>query len=250
MELAQYGNEKAGERLGVEVLPGSSGQRDVPREALSTALARLAGVAGSGVEGALVGGEVEYLLTAVEDILGAVPVVDVPVEDGHLIEPPRAGILCGHGGVVEEAEPHPVVPSGVVTRRAGDGEGRRAFEGTFDRPDGGPGRERRGLPGVLAQGRVEIHVAPAPRGELLKALQVAGRVGRFEDVHRGGLAGPVLHRHAGPLCLLDPGERRREPLRGLHVGHAVYVTSGGGIAVDVQLLRSKSGYRRCRSPRA
>src|ERR671921_471616 len=43
MELAQYGNEKAGERLGVEVLPGSSGQRDVPREALSTALARLAG---------------------------------------------------------------------------------------------------------------------------------------------------------------------------------------------------------------
>ena len=106
-------------------------------------------------------GEVENLPVGVEDVLGAVAVVDVPVQDRYAPQPARAGVLGGDGGVVEEAESHPVARARVMPRRPGYGEGRRARQGALDRPDCGPAGEERRLPGVLVEAGVRIEVAAA-----------------------------------------------------------------------------------------
>ena len=59
----------------------------------------------------------------VVDLLGAVAVVDVPVEDRHALEP--VGLLRVAGrdrDVVEQAEAHRPIDAGVVAGRAGQGE--------------------------------------------------------------------------------------------------------------------------------
>ena len=74
----------------------------------------------------------------VEDVLCAVAVVHVPVQDCDLLQPSRKGVPGCDGRVVREAEPHPVVPPCVVAGRTGDGEGRLAGEGALDRRAGMP----------------------------------------------------------------------------------------------------------------
>src|SRR5215212_2041491 len=232
-KLAQDGEEKPGERRRVVVFPGARGQGYIRREAPSLALPHLPGGAGPGVEGALVHREVQHSRVGVEDVLRAVAVVDVPVEDGDPVDPLRAGVLGGYRGVVQEAEAHPVIPSGVMARGAGDGEGRRSGKGALDGPDGGPARQSRGLPGVRVEARIQVEVTPALCGEPFAVIQVSGDMDGGKGLPGGSFAGTPLHRHAGFFGLFDAGERRREPLRGLHVGHAIDVTLGGGIAVDV-----------------
>jgi hypothetical protein len=178
--------------------------------------------------------EVQYVAVGIEDVLGAVAVVNVPIEDGYPLGATRAGVLGGYSDVVQQAEAHPVAPTGVMTRRTGDGEGRRPGEGALDRPHGRPARQGRGIPGVRVEGRVEVNVASARRGEPFETVQVGGRVDRFEGRPRGGLALVVLYLHACPLGLFDAGQCRGEPLRGLHAGHMVDVALGGGVAVNAQ----------------
>ena len=168
--------------------------------------------------------EVEDAPIAVEDVLRAVAVVHVPVQDGDPVETSRKGVPGRNSRVVREAEPHPVIPPRVVARRAGDGEGRLAGEGTLDRRAGGPARESGRLPGTRADRGIQAEVALSRRGHLSQAVQIRCIV----DSERGLLSGrdytgatPRERRFARPSRPLrgpqgtSPGiPRRRGRLRG------------------------------------
>src|SRR5215210_995545 len=233
-ELAHYGEEDPGERRRVSFFPRTRGEGHVHGEAPSPALPHLVGPAGPGIEGALVGREVEDLPVVVEDVLGTVAVVYVPVEDGYSLDPARTGVFGGYRDVVEQTEPHPGHPPGVVAGRARDRERRLPRKGALDGRDGGSARQGGHLPGMRVERRVQAEVALTLGGEVLQMIQVRTGVNPLENVLLRGLAGAPLHRHAAPLCLLGTGERRRKPLRGLHAGQVVDVPLRGGVAVNAQ----------------
>ena len=57
-------------------------------------------------------------------MLGAVAVVDVPVDDGHPLQTEvLQGVNRAQGHVIEKAEPHGPVPLGVMPRRPHGAEG-------------------------------------------------------------------------------------------------------------------------------
>ena len=76
----------------------------------------------------LEGGAQHHAGIVVEDLLGAVAVVHVEVDDGHAGKPARPRVGRGHGHVVEEAEPHRAVALGVMTGRTHQTEGRLASQ--------------------------------------------------------------------------------------------------------------------------
>ena len=66
-------------------------------------------------------GDREHAGIVVERRLGAVAVVDVPVDDGDASEAARgAQVVCRDGDVAEQAEPHALARERVVTRRAAE----------------------------------------------------------------------------------------------------------------------------------
>ena len=83
----------------------------------------------------------------VEDVLRAVAVVDVVVDDGDLRGTLRAGVGGRNGDVVEQAEAHRAVALGVVSRRADHRHGGlvRSAHHPLDGVDGGAGGEQRDL---------------------------------------------------------------------------------------------------------
>src|SRR5215217_2139259 len=202
-ELAQHGEQDPGERRRVETLARARGQRHVHGQADSFALPYLVGPTGSRVERALVRREVEHLPILVEDVLGTVAVVDVPVENGYPPYPAREGVACADRGVVEQAEPHPRRPPGVVARRARYREGRLPRERALDRRDGGPAGQRRRLPGMLVEGRVQAQVARSLSGKVLQMVKVGGVVDPRQCVFVRGATGAPLNRHPLPLRPLD-----------------------------------------------
>ena len=125
-------------------LPGGTGQVD--RVALPRPAAEVGRRAGPGIQRALVDARVEDLRGAVEDRLGAVAVVDVPVEDQDPLGA-ALGDRVGRrdGDVVEQAEAHRPVALGVVARRPQAAEGEAALRqqalgrrGPLRRPRAGP----------------------------------------------------------------------------------------------------------------
>ena len=182
--------------------------------------------------------EVEDASITVEDVLCAVAVVHVPVQDGDPLKPSRKGVPGCDGCVVREAEPHPVIPPRVVARRTGDGEGRLAGEGALDRRAGGPAREGGRLPGTRADGRIQTEVALSRRGHLSQAVQIRRIVDGDEGFSLGGTAWAPLHVYAALLGPFDPCEGRGEPLRGFHAGEVVYVVLRGRVTVDVQTFHA------------
>jgi hypothetical protein len=116
------------ERAHVLLVARSCGQRDVHGGVVA-----LAGPAGARVERPLVERHVEDARVVPEDVLRAVPVVDVPVEDRHPLE--RVLRLCRPSrdrGVVEEAEAHRAVGRRVVAGRPD--ECKTPGSGRLDRP--------------------------------------------------------------------------------------------------------------------
>src|SRR5436305_531317 len=129
-EAAKGGEDPVADRLLVDVVAGAGGERHVEREPLAGADPPLARRAGAGVEGVLVGAGVEDVGARLEEVLGAVAVMDVEIEDRH----PRGAVaaaqaLGGHRGAVEEAEAHGHLALGVVARRAPRREGRAPAAG-------------------------------------------------------------------------------------------------------------------------
>src|SRR5215210_154012 len=158
-ELAQHGQEDPGESRRIEVFPRARMQRHVRRETQPLSFPHLAGLAGPRVEGTLMRREVEHPTVAVEDVLGAVAVVHVPVQDSDPVEPSREAVPGGDACVVREAETHPVVPPRVVAGRTGYGESHLAGEDALEGRAGGPARERGSLPGTRPDRGVQAEVA-------------------------------------------------------------------------------------------
>ena len=102
------------------------------------------GVASAWVPRGLVDGEEEDVGVFVEDVLGAVAVVDIPIGDEDAVDAPGfAGVAGGDSGVVVDAEAHAAGGGGVVAGRADGGEGvaDMALEDGIDGGEGGAGGE-------------------------------------------------------------------------------------------------------------
>jgi hypothetical protein len=192
---------------------GTRTDREVDREAVPLTAARVVGCAGPGIQRALVDARVEHRWVLVEDRLGPVAVVDVPVEDQRALDPVgRARVRRGDGDVVEEAEAHCSVGLGVVAGRPqpAEGEARRTLvaEQPVDGVDGAPSRVQRRLPGARARDGVVVDVAAAALDERLDRLDVCGVMDpqKLLDLRRRGLdhlePHPVALRHR----LLDGDE--------------------------------------------
>ena len=87
------------------------------------AVADLVERAGAGIERIAVRGDVQHAGIAREDVLRAVAVVDVPIDDQHPLEAVAGAQVGGtDGDVVEEAEAHGAIALGVVAGRADERE--------------------------------------------------------------------------------------------------------------------------------
>ena len=89
----------------------------------------------------MVRAEVEHRAVFIEDVLRAVAVMHVPIDDQHLAQ--MVLVLCiagGDGGVVEHAEAHAARGRGMVSRRPRQTEGvfRLAVEHGVDGHAAGP----------------------------------------------------------------------------------------------------------------
>ena len=127
--------------------------------------------AAAGVERPLVERDDEHRVVAAEDGVGAVPVMDVPVDDRHSLDAERILRVTGRDrNVVEDAEPHRVAAQRVV---AGRPDQRKASG--LDRRDRASCGQPRRFPG----GRPGERVAVQPglfvdRGDRLDVCSVVG----------------------------------------------------------------------------
>ncbi len=125
--------------------------------------------AGAGIERHLMGRGVHDAAIAPEDVLRAIAVVHVEIDDGDALEPMRGlGVARGDRGVVEETKTHRRRRFGVVSGRPRRDEGvvdapARHFVHGVNRP---ARRAKRGLPGPRRHRgvRVELNAPLARRG--------------------------------------------------------------------------------------
>ena len=110
----------------------------------------------------------EHVGPGPEDVLCAVAVVEVDVQNGH--PPVLRDALGRHGGVVEVAEPPEHPPSGVVPRRAADRVGHRtARQDLLGGAQGHVHRRPGGPVGVAVQGGEGVDAVVArPHRQLLR----------------------------------------------------------------------------------
>src|SRR6202012_4394862 len=105
----------------------------------------------------------QHALVAGDDVLGAVAVVDVEVDDGHALEAAHVErVARGDGDVVVEAEAHRGVARGVVAGRPDGAEGvlGAAVQHEVGGGDGGAGGAQRGLAREAAGGGGGGHGRP------------------------------------------------------------------------------------------
>ncbi len=194
----QVGAEPAGQRPDqffvhpqVPLIAHSGRERDVEDGPLPLADPRLLPVAGAGVVGVLVGGEIEDGGVGFKDGLGAVAVMDVYIGDEDAVDAREGlGVAGGNGDVVEEAEAHAPVGEGMVARWADQGEAvlhpslHHGLHQGQEPPGGHDGR----VVGASVHVGVGVQVAPAP----LRHPPHLGDVGRGVDPGQflfGGRAG-------------------------------------------------------------
>ena len=203
---------------------------------------RLADVA-LGVERVLVEAAHQNALIPGHDVLGAVAVVDVKVDDGHALQAVALQrVLGGNGHVAQKAKTHGLLARGVVAGRAGGakGVGNLALQHGVGGVDGRTRRQQRRLPGVFAHRGVgvELDVGRATGADVVGQLgaQAAQRgdvhavVRQLQLRHRGrvGLAPVQRVAHAGDeQAILD----HVQALRGFGVAAAHVVLAAQAVGV-------------------
>ena len=105
------------------LISGTVGHRDVIGASFSFALSSLGIFACTGIMGILVRAEVEYGVIFFEDMLGAVSVMDIEINDKHPLVTDLLGIPRADSDIVEYAESHGLVGFGMMTRRTHRAEG-------------------------------------------------------------------------------------------------------------------------------
>ena len=99
-------------------------ERAVERGATTLSGARFVGHAGARVVRVHVQRIVKHARVVVEDILGAVPVVYVPVDDKYVAASDGLEVAGGDRDVIEETESHCLLPRGVMPRRTNEAKRR------------------------------------------------------------------------------------------------------------------------------
>ena len=130
----------------------------------------------------LEGGAEHHAWIIAEDVLGAVAVVNVEVDDGNPRETVRLqGMRGSNGDVVENAEAHGLIAGGVMARRtAGDkGTGDVAAHHQINRHH----RTTSGMVGGLQGMRVHAGVG-------VEGMPAFGGRGRFDKIDIGGVMHP------------------------------------------------------------
>jgi hypothetical protein len=196
----------------------------------------------TGIERELVGRDVQHARIAPEAVLGAVAVVDVPVDDRHALEPARQGVLGPDRHVVEQAEAHRPVPLRVMARRPHGAEGAldAAVQDTFDRVhDRTRSQQRRFVrTGTCLRVRVERDRASARRSD---AFQVPLAMDPEQLLRRGRLR---LERDEPFLepRLAQPAPHGPEPLGPLRVPVA------GVVLAEDRMVVQRDAHRAVRPP--
>ena len=130
----------------------------------------------------------------VKDVLSAIPVVHVPIDDEDAIEVmPGQGMCRGDGHIVEQAEPHRGILEGMMPRRTSQDE-RSRHSSRQNRIGGGnrrTGRFRRDLERPPSDMRIGLDPPSTFAAKLLDGCDVIPVVGESEIVECGG---PVLQR--------------------------------------------------------
>ena len=203
------------ERVEVDVAGRARGEREVERRAHTGADAGLVEPSGARIQRPLVQRDVEHIGRRLEDLLRAVAVVRVPVDDEHPLAP---GHQRGRGDrdVVEQAEAHRVGGHRVVAGRP-DREERAVRDARverLDRGEPGAGGTDRGVEGALADRGVGVERAPAVRAHAFERVEVGGRVHPLE---LGPRRRPPVEDGAIETDEVEAGEHRVEPGRTLGV---------------------------------
>ena len=177
------------------VTGGAGRKREVDRRPRRRRAAGLGGAAGAGIERRLMRRHVEHARVVPEDVLGAVAVVHVPIEDQHPFAPfGERG--AGDRDVVQQAEALAALPGRVVAGRAHRDEGRVGVAPIerVDRDEPAAGGERGGVERAGGHGRVGVEVTAARRREAFDRLEVAGVVDACERLVIGGASRRPGHR--------------------------------------------------------
>ena len=142
---------------------------------------------GAGIEGRLVHRHVEHLRIALEDVLRAIAVVNVVVDDRDPIDAERTGMRRADRDVVVEAEAHGAIAFGMVAGRANqrEGPGVPAVDHPLDTLHRSARGQQRHLVGLGAGEGVGIERDRRPR-RLGDPLQVVAVVHAVELLARGG----------------------------------------------------------------
>ena len=120
-------------------------------------------------------GDEEDIRVVVEDLVRAVPVVDIPIDDRDPREAVRAlGVARGDGDVVEDAEAHPAIGRGMMAGWAHQRVGvlDRPRQGRIDRRDRPARRERGDRIAIRAHRRADARIAAPGRRDRAHVLDV------------------------------------------------------------------------------
>ena len=189
---------------------------------------------------------VEHLRIVLEDVLRAVAVMHVVVDDGDAVGAERAGVRGGDGDVVVEAEAHRAVALGVMAGRPHQRERAAcaAAHHPLDGVDRGAGREQRDL--VRSRGRVGVGIE---RDRLTRRSRrsAAGsrRRARAPAARASPRAAPRLRRPLPPgaghdVHHLGPFGPLRMPGRRLVFGEPVGADENQGHAMLILILAAST----------
>ncbi len=156
-ELFESRDDFGVEQLNQLGIARSGRKGEVHRETFALSPAGLRGGAGTGIEGVLMGRDEQDIRPVIKNILGAVAVMYIEIDHGDslaavLVE----GILGGDRNMVDQAETHRTIGSGVVARWTTDDQR---------------------SPGALAKGG--INGAEERPGDLTRSLERIGRAKRI-----------------------------------------------------------------------
>lgn len=200
-------------RLAVDIPGSSARQRHVDHSPFGLTGINVLRIAGIGVKVILVDRHVQDSVVVPEHVLGAVAVVDIPVEYRHTLAP-RAQQSGGDGHIVEHAEAHGSVGQGVVAGWPADCEpnGIRVVSEFLNQCSDSPGCGQRRFPRGGACVGVQVEGATALLAELSDRLHVRRIVDQrqfaFVDSRRSDITN-------SETAVLDAVPNRFEALRSL-----------------------------------
>jgi hypothetical protein len=168
LELSDDGYDQLSPGSAIDIPRRPRHQRDVDIRPFGLPLLYVPDMTGERVEVILVDRDIQSPRIVGEASLSAVPVMHIPVQDGHPLTA-RTEICRSHRDIVEDAEAHGAVPEGMVSGRAGDGKAgnvARSLQLVDQSPDS-PSRGESRLPRLLGDEGVDVE---CPTAELTERL--------------------------------------------------------------------------------